>query len=113
MNSPSRARNGRFANEDPSPVQRRDATFATDKSRLAGLHRIVLHVILDRRPERQVSDGQEPRPLARHERPLRGLLPLRAIGAPSSAARDRKSTRLNSSHITISYAVFCLKKKKT
>jgi len=25
---------------------------------------------------------------------------------------DRKSTRLNSSHITISYAVFCLKKKK-
>src|SRR5437773_7737374 len=26
-------------------------------------------------------------------------------------ARDRKSTRLNSSHITISYAVFCLKKK--
>src|SRR5437773_5755673 len=27
-------------------------------------------------------------------------------------AEDRKSTRLNSSHITISYAVFCLKKKK-
>src|SRR5437773_8348856 len=27
------------------------------------------------------------------------------------ARRDRKSTRLNSSHITISYAVFCLKKK--
>src|SRR5437667_9370863 len=26
--------------------------------------------------------------------------------------RDRKSTRLNSSHITTSYAVFCLKKKK-
>src|SRR5437773_4199849 len=26
--------------------------------------------------------------------------------------KDRKSTRLNSSHITISYAVFCLKKKK-
>src|SRR5437667_9988552 len=31
--------------------------------------------------------------------------------AASSSARDRKSTRLNSSHITISYAVFCLKKK--
>src|SRR5688572_32256685 len=28
-------------------------------------------------------------------------------------ARDRKSTRLNSSHSQISYAVFCLKKKKT
>src|SRR5260221_1664901 len=30
----------------------------------------------------------------------------------SRAARDRKSTRLNSSHTVISYAVFCLKKKK-
>src|SRR3712207_7730769 len=29
-----------------------------------------------------------------------------------SATRDRKSTRLNSSHANISYAVFCLKKKK-
>src|SRR2546426_1728975 len=29
-----------------------------------------------------------------------------------SAIRDRKSTRLNSSHLVISYAVFCLKKKK-
>src|SRR5436309_8582181 len=28
-------------------------------------------------------------------------------------AADRKSTRLNSSHVKISYAVFCLKKKKT
>src|SRR6266511_5676449 len=28
-------------------------------------------------------------------------------------AEDRKSTRLNSSHVKISYAVFCLKKKKT
>src|SRR2546426_6355352 len=35
-------------------------------------------------------------------------------GLPSgvSAGRDRKSTRLNSSHLVISYAVFCLKKKK-
>src|SRR5690606_40322250 len=30
----------------------------------------------------------------------------------NSAWRDRKSTRLNSSHVKISYAVFCLKKKK-
>src|SRR5256885_11482001 len=30
----------------------------------------------------------------------------------SSTRRDRKSTRLNSSHLVISYAVFCLKKKK-
>src|SRR5207249_9203859 len=31
---------------------------------------------------------------------------------PPKSARDRKSTRLNSSHVSISYAVFCLKKKK-
>src|SRR2546429_7071153 len=33
------------------------------------------------------------------------------LRAPQRAARDRKSTRLNSSHGYISYAVFCLKKK--
>src|SRR5256885_12098792 len=34
-------------------------------------------------------------------------------GEPASLRyRDRKSTRLNSSHLVISYAVFCLKKKK-
>src|SRR5205085_10865927 len=31
---------------------------------------------------------------------------------PADSGRDRKSTRLNSSHSQISYAVFCLKKKK-
>src|SRR3712207_7117284 len=38
---------------------------------------------------------------------LRGLL-----GRGAELLRDRKSTRLNSSHANISYAVFCLKKKK-
>src|SRR5207253_8164456 len=33
-------------------------------------------------------------------------------GAACIPKRDRKSTRLNSSHVAISYAVFCLKKKK-
>src|SRR5205807_9536913 len=33
-------------------------------------------------------------------------------GEPRLDRRDRKSTRLNSSHLVISYAVFCLKKKK-
>src|SRR3712207_8847458 len=33
--------------------------------------------------------------------------------ATCTSAADRKSTRLNSSHANISYAVFCLKKKKT
>src|SRR3712207_7443199 len=35
-----------------------------------------------------------------------------AVFAYTDRARDRKSTRLNSSHANISYAVFCLKKKK-
>src|SRR5690606_41508555 len=46
--------------------------------------------------------------------PLRsaGRRPGDSGGTPPSA-RDRKSTRLNSSHVKISYAVFCLKKKKS
>src|SRR5439155_3709055 len=36
----------------------------------------------------------------------------RLCGASRRSERDRKSTRLNSSHVAISYAVFCLKKKK-
>src|SRR5437773_3751621 len=36
---------------------------------------------------------------------------IQASRIVKSTTRDRKSTRLNSSHITISYAVFCLKKK--
>src|ERR1022692_3616927 len=48
------------------------------------------------------------------------IFPLRCNGAVaadwrpdySSLPTDRKSTRLNSSHLVISYAVFCLKKKK-
>src|SRR5256885_12128569 len=36
----------------------------------------------------------------------------RLLGTPAYLA-DRKSTRLNSSHLVISYAVFCLKKKNT
>src|SRR3712207_6936388 len=36
-----------------------------------------------------------------------------AASRPGGHAQDRKSTRLNSSHANISYAVFCLKKKTT
>src|SRR5256885_4014338 len=55
-------------------------------------------------------------PLVRVERGLVGRGPGRGPpAAPFWAAgflrRDRKSTRLNSSHLVISYAVFCLKKK--
>src|SRR2546422_1868365 len=42
-----------------------------------------------------------------------GRRPQRVVGRrPRREERDRKSTRLNSSHGYISYAVFCLKKKK-
>src|SRR3712207_8156663 len=47
---------------------------------------------------------------------LRRLFSFQALyagGSPFRAIADRKSTRLNSSHAHISYAVFCLKKKKT
>src|SRR3712207_8712564 len=40
------------------------------------------------------------------------LADLRPDGARGDGRGDRKSTRLNSSHANISYAVFCLKKKK-
>src|SRR5262245_64558486 len=56
------------------------------------------------------------RGLARHARRRdrrRPHAPLRAARAAHAVAGgDRKSTRLNSSHLGISYAVFCLKKKK-
>src|SRR5438874_9083257 len=53
--------------------------------------------------------------LARDLRVLRevGLHHLeQLLGRRSDRFEDRKSTRLNSSHVEISYAVFCLKKKK-
>src|SRR5439155_15930828 len=50
-------------------------------------------------------------------RPVRSWEFLAAVGTRAGifgneAGKDRKSTRLNSSHVAISYAVFCLKKKK-
>src|SRR5690606_41800626 len=55
------------------------------------------------------SIGMGPRnSMVRYEMHLRAS---RTYGA--SKASDRKSTRLNSSHVEISYAVFCLKKKTT
>src|SRR5256885_9696114 len=68
-------------------------------------HARVTARLLSRRAD-SVPSG-DPRPHRRLPRP-------RAVGEDPSAsgAGDRKSTRLNSSHLVISYAVFCLKKKK-
>src|SRR3712207_7186870 len=60
------------------------------------------------------APGEDPQPAA--ERRRRGCLRVRLRGAARAEAvdgEDRKSTRLNSSHANISYAVFCLKKKNT
>src|SRR5437763_9971579 len=54
-------------------------------------------------------DGGPWRVLEGAKRPVPGVVPLQVPGRRT--ARDRKSTRLNSSHRCISYAVFCLKKK--
>src|SRR5437588_9666849 len=54
------------------------------------------------------SLGSLPQPTAAVFFTLHGAGPLKLKGRSS----DRKSTRLNSSHTVISYAVFCLKKKK-
>src|SRR3712207_8458004 len=62
------------------------------------------------------GDGREHGGPVRPARPGRGLAYPRT-SAPDGPAvegwEDRKSTRLNSSHANISYAVFCLQKKST
>src|SRR3989454_8559466 len=63
------------------------------------------------RPTRERGDG-----LRRWTRGIQGppAGPRARAGRepPGAGLQDRKSTRLNSSHLVISYAVFCLKKKK-
>src|SRR2546422_3385102 len=70
-----------------------------------------------RRPagdDRSRSDHREPHQAAAISDPCRLLTRTRRSrpGPAAGSAGDRKSTRLNSSHGYISYAVFCLKKKK-
>src|SRR5687768_18013300 len=60
-------------------------------------------------------DLHRARAVARDEKTAQSLRILRRetkVRIPAAHRRDRKSTRLNSSHGYISYAVFCLKKKK-
>src|SRR5256885_9232213 len=56
--------------------------------------------------------GSKPLGIGRHDHLVVLGAPL-SLGALGLGEEDRKSTRLNSSHLVISYAVFCLKKKKT
>src|SRR3712207_8509169 len=68
------------------------------------------HVLRERRADRVLLDlrlDPEQRPQQAVDQPA----PAAAQGEPGPDG-DRKSTRLNSSHANISYAVFCLKKKE-
>src|SRR5690554_7020144 len=65
-----------------------------------------------------ITPLDEPQPLIKHlielrDRLLRTMLAIVCVFVPLFYFSDRKSTRLNSSHVRISYAVFCLKKKRT
>src|SRR5690606_38393979 len=55
--------------------------------------------------------GERAQALLKDLEPEVNVLGVLIVGCVASADEDRKSTRLNSSHVKISYAVFCLKKK--
>ena len=65
--------------------------------------------------ERTAKVMKEKYPVEMVERAVKGMLPKNRLGRQMYKKlfvyEDRKSTRLNSSHVAISYAVFCLKKK--
>src|SRR5690606_39465299 len=60
-------------------------------------------------PDRPAGRGRKLTPSPVKELALQHDIP---VFQPLNFKQDRKSTRLNSSHVKISYAVFCLKKKK-
>src|SRR5258707_11930094 len=68
------------------------------------LQRRIVHFVLGRR----WLEIEQRLDIAAHN----GLQIVRLINLGTVMRQDRKSTRLNSSHANISYAVFCLKKKK-
>src|SRR5207249_9932932 len=82
--------------------------FLSTPTATPALYTLSLH---DALPISSTSAG------SRAPRPVRPAAPCTAPSTPRPGelrpcrGRDRKSTRLNSSHVSISYAVFCLKKK--
>src|SRR5437870_12461690 len=71
------------------------------------------HADLHSFPTRRSSDLSDQLLRVQRGEPARQVLEFAHVAGPAIAAHaiDRKSTRLNSSHVAISYAVFCLKKK--
>src|SRR5690625_6921189 len=78
---------------DIASQSRPDASLRQRSGQFA---QVIAEVLSGLRPARQVQSWLSPQVYNQLQRTL----------------RDRKSTRLNSSHVAISYAVFCLKKKK-
>src|SRR5690606_41885679 len=77
-----------------------------DQITRTGSATLMLDLAPDRSAERVLAEVTHPRgsrSLSSHLQSKAGIAGVKA---------DRKSTRLNSSHVKISYAVFCLKKKK-
>src|SRR6266496_811221 len=116
----------RHATESPMPL------FERCHRALHGTRGVVMSVALFARPDRSMTwlgvgnveglllrgDGAARSGAARQSLVTRGgivgseLPRLHPVVLPVAPGDDRKSTRLNSSHVEISYAVFCLKKKK-
>src|SRR5690606_41753947 len=91
-------------------------SFPTRRSsdlRLLGLGEEVVALVVDHDEGGEVLDLDLPDRFHAELGVLEHLDVLDAVQrqARGGAAEDRKSTRLNSSHVKISYAVFCLKKK--
>src|SRR5207248_5787964 len=97
----SRRRHTRSYGDWSSDVCSSDLDAEQPRVRGAGRHRVD-----------QVPRGGEDE-ATRGQLGIDGIVVQVQLGHQAAdAGRDRKSTRLNSSHRTISYAVFCLKKKK-
>src|SRR3712207_8302621 len=83
-------------------------TLFRSAHQVAPQHRLQLDPVQRRRVVERVGSDLPEVNIAVHHRAQDRVLEL--LGAPQPR-EDRKSTRLNSSHANISYAVFCLKKK--
>src|SRR5436305_10476212 len=95
--TPRSARTVSFSSFLYSSLDHRDLhSFPTRRSSDLGVRRRRREAALRREPPRRARGRRHPG----------------ARAAARARDRDRKSTRLNSSHVRISYAVFCLKKKK-
>src|SRR3712207_8249531 len=89
----------------PYPPLFRSRALGTAVRAVRELHRLPRR----ERAERRVEVDE----LALDARDVRQVLDRRVEAVARDAEEDRKSTRLNSSHANISYAVFCWKKKIT